>query len=342
LISRDSTGLNVVRGSVRRQTAAVEEGRAYPDLPADVRAAYVRPTKTVGWDEGLLQLFRGGSFGGDGAEKARRRLPRLADAGARAVVVVGTEDRTTPPALAEGLRDALVRAGVRDVRFERLRGGGHLPMEQEAGGVRDAFERVVAETLRATTPEPTTGGKGAAETRGDDGTNDQPDERETEEMAAGDDLTAEAKVVKAADAPTPTPTPEANAGDLSRAAPTTTEGGSPGGGPSPTNTRKRAAGAKKATSYYETIGGVRYDRKVLDAFRAATEGGSLVVGAAEAEALFGALSDGPRRLVTRRDGAKVRSAVTNVELDTADYVMERFEWTDEAKAWFEERLRDER
>ena len=62
----------------------------------------------------------------------------------------------------------------------------------------------------------------------------------------------------------------------------------------------------------------------------------------EAEALFGALSDGPRRLVTRRDGAKVRSAVTNVELDTAEYVMERFEWTDEAKAWFEERLRDER
>ena len=79
-----------------------------------------------------------------------------------------------------------------------------------------------------------------------------------------------------------------------------------------------------------------------DAFRAATEGGSLVVGAAEAEALFGALSDGPRRLVTRRDGAKVRSAVTNVELDTAEYVMERFEWTDEAKDWFEERLRDER
>ena len=347
LISRDSTGLNVVRGSVRRQTAAVEEGRAYPDLPADVRAAYVRPTKTVGWDEGLLQLFRGGSFGGDGAEKARRRLPRLADAGARAVVVVGTEDRTTPPALAEGLRDALVRAGVRDVRFERLRGGGHLPMEQEAGGVRDAFERVVAETLRATTPEPTTtGGKGGAETGGDDGTNDRPDEREAEEMAAGDDdLTAEAKVVKAADAPTPTPTPtpEANAADVSRAAPTPTEGGSsPGGGPSPANTRKRAAGAKKATSYYETIGGVRYDRKVLDAFRAATEGGSLVVGAAEAEALFGALSDGPRRLVTRRDGAKVRSAVTNVELDTAEYVMERFEWTDEAKDWFEERLRDER
>jgi pimeloyl-ACP methyl ester carboxylesterase len=233
LISRDSTGLNVVRGSVRRQTAAVEEGRAYPDLPADVRAAYVRPTKTVGWDEGLLQLFRGGSFGGDGAEKARRRLPRLADAGARAVVVVGTEDRTTPPALAEGLRDALVRAGVRDVRFERLRGGGHLPMEQEAGGVRDAFERVVAETLRATTPEPTTGGKGGAETRGDDGTNDRPDERKAEEMAAGDDLTAEAKVVKAADAPTPTPTPtpEANAADVSRAAPTTTEGGSsPGAG----------------------------------------------------------------------------------------------------------------
>ena len=115
---------------MRRQTAAVEEGRAYPDLPADVRAAYIRDEdRRLG--RALLQLFRGGSFGPT-APKARGGFP-ASPTGRAAVVVVGTEDRTTPPALAEGLRDALVRAGVRDVRFERLRGGGHLPMEQGRG-----------------------------------------------------------------------------------------------------------------------------------------------------------------------------------------------------------------
>jgi hypothetical protein len=37
-----------------------EEGRMYADLAPEVRAAYLRPTKAEGWDQGLLQLFRSG------------------------------------------------------------------------------------------------------------------------------------------------------------------------------------------------------------------------------------------------------------------------------------------
>ena len=46
LVSQDGPGLNVVRGSVRRQMAAIEEGRAYADLPPETKAAYMRPTRT--------------------------------------------------------------------------------------------------------------------------------------------------------------------------------------------------------------------------------------------------------------------------------------------------------
>ena len=45
LISQDGPGLNVVRGSVRRQMAAIEDGRTYTDLDPETKAAYMRPTK---------------------------------------------------------------------------------------------------------------------------------------------------------------------------------------------------------------------------------------------------------------------------------------------------------
>jgi pimeloyl-ACP methyl ester carboxylesterase len=43
LVSQNGPGLNVVRGSVRRQTAAVESGATYGDLDRETRDAYVRP-----------------------------------------------------------------------------------------------------------------------------------------------------------------------------------------------------------------------------------------------------------------------------------------------------------
>ena len=146
LISQDGPGLNVVRGSVRRQMAAIEDGRTYTDLDPETKAAYMRPTKAENWDVGLLQLFRGGSFGGDG-ERLRREMPKLATNGVKVAIVIGSKDRTTPPPLSEALRDALVEAGVKDVRYESLPDAAHLPMEEEAGGVRERFESIVVDVV---------------------------------------------------------------------------------------------------------------------------------------------------------------------------------------------------
>ena len=148
LVSQDGPGLNVVRGSVRRQMAAIEEGRTYADLPPETKAAYVRPTKAENWDVGLLQLFRGGSFGGDG-ERLRAEMPKLAANGVEVAIVVGEKDRTTPPPLSEALRDACVAAGVEDVRYELMPMASHLPMEEEAGGVRERFEAIVVDVVSA-------------------------------------------------------------------------------------------------------------------------------------------------------------------------------------------------
>ena len=158
LVSQNGPGLNVVRGSVRRQTTAVESGATYGDLDRETRDAYVRPTLAEGWDVGLLQLFRAGlgSFGGDGA-RLRREMPRLCDSKDdfkkpfKALVVVGAKDETTPPRLAESLRDALARSGVRpeNLRFELLPSAAHLPMEQTEGGVRETFEALVVEQVKA-------------------------------------------------------------------------------------------------------------------------------------------------------------------------------------------------
>lgn len=104
-----------------------------------------RPTKAEGWDQGLLQLFRGGGFGGDG-DRLRAAMPSLAAAGTTAAVVVGSRDKTTPPSLAERLRDALRDAGV-EVRYELMPAASHLPMEEEAGGVRVDFEAIVVDVV---------------------------------------------------------------------------------------------------------------------------------------------------------------------------------------------------
>ena len=70
---------------------------------------------------------------------------------AKALVVVGAKDETTPPRLAESLRDALSGAGVQpeNLRFELLPTAAHLPMEQTEGGVRETFEALVVEQVKA-------------------------------------------------------------------------------------------------------------------------------------------------------------------------------------------------
>jgi pimeloyl-ACP methyl ester carboxylesterase len=146
LIAQDGPGLNVVRGSVRRQTAAVEAGVTYADLDPETRAQYVKPTKTEGWDVGLLQLFRAGlGRFGSGGDRLRTELPKLADNKIKVLVLVGVLDETTPPALAEGFVEAMKQAGMleSDLQYVLLPDANHLPMEQTTFGVRESFEKIV-------------------------------------------------------------------------------------------------------------------------------------------------------------------------------------------------------
>ena len=76
----------------------------------------------------------------------RAGMPALAAAGTGAAIVIGSKDKTTPPALAAALRDALRDAEV-EVRYEQMPAAAHLPMEEEAGGVREEFEAIVVDVV---------------------------------------------------------------------------------------------------------------------------------------------------------------------------------------------------
>jgi len=89
----------------------------------------------------------------------------------------------------------------------------------------------------------------------------------------------------------------------------------------------RGKGAKPK-SYYRVVGGVRYDRKVLEDCEAAVDDDG-VIDLAEARRVVADVLDGPRRAQARG----VVSAVTDCELATLRYAHERFRWTEEADAW---------
>jgi hypothetical protein len=57
-----------------------------------------------------------------------------------------------------------------------------------------------------------------------------------------------------------------------------------------------------------------------------------------AKTTWALIADGSVKKQVRADGRVVKSAVTNVELATALYVLEAFEWADDAAAWFRERI----
>ena len=142
LVSQDGPGLNVVRGSVRRQMAAIEEGRTYANLPPQTKAAYAT-------DEGEL----------DGLASAvprrvlrrRRRSPARGDAQARGERRQGGDrrGRKGPNHAAAAVRGAEERADAgRDVRYELMPMASHPPME-EALGVRERFEAIVVDVVSA-------------------------------------------------------------------------------------------------------------------------------------------------------------------------------------------------
>jgi hypothetical protein len=85
------------------------------------------------------------------------------------------------------------------------------------------------------------------------------------------------------------------------------------------------------------VNGERYDRRVLDdcdAFQKVN--GS--VDLAEARRMYEDVSDGPAKPQARGK----TSSVTDVEIATLEYALATYAWTDEARAFVENKLREDR
>ena len=83
----------------------------------------------------------------------------------------------------------------------------------------------------------------------------------------------------------------------------------------------------------EIIDNLKLDKKILGTVRD-FEANLTVIDIKQARRIFKLVTDGPVRDVRRRSGKVVQSAVSNVELDTALYVLDEFKWSAEAKKWF--------
>jgi len=83
----------------------------------------------------------------------------------------------------------------------------------------------------------------------------------------------------------------------------------------------------------EIIDNLKLDKKILSTVRD-FEANLTVIDITQARRIFKLVTDGPVRDVKRRSGKVVQSAVSNVELDTALYVLDEFKWSSEAKKWF--------
>ena len=83
----------------------------------------------------------------------------------------------------------------------------------------------------------------------------------------------------------------------------------------------------------EIIDNLKLDKKILSTVRD-FEANLTVIDIKQARRILKLVTDGPVRDVRRRSGKVVQSAVSNVELDTALYVLDEFKWSSEAKKWF--------
>jgi len=83
----------------------------------------------------------------------------------------------------------------------------------------------------------------------------------------------------------------------------------------------------------EIIDNLKLDKKILATVRD-FEANLTVIDITQARRILKLVTDGPVRDVRRRSGKVVQSAVSNVELDTALYVLDEFKWSAEAKKWF--------
>ena len=80
--------------------------------------------------------------------------------------------------------------------------------------------------------------------------------------------------------------------------------------------------------------GSSYYKVVDDAVEFQANNGS--IDKADAQRIFLDIVDGPKRAVGGAN--ETMTTVTNVELDTAQYIYDNFEWEEDAKVWFYEEL----
>ena len=93
---------------------------------------------------------------------------------------------------------------------------------------------------------------------------------------------------------------------------------------------------RSGVSYYKVIDGERYDRRVLDDCEAFERvNGSVDLG--EARRMYRDVSDGP----SKPQGRGRTSSVTDVELATLEYALATYAWTDDARAFVEDKMREE-
>jgi hypothetical protein len=98
-------------------------------------------------------------------------------------------------------------------------------------------------------------------------------------------------------------------------------------------TRVHPRAFASASSYYEVVGGLKYDKECMNAAREAVAGkGDGRVSKADAETIIAKLVDG--RVSQGASG----NSITEIEYRTAFRVLHEFNWTPEAQAVFIERL----
>jgi hypothetical protein len=98
----------------------------------------------------------------------------------------------------------------------------------------------------------------------------------------------------------------------------------------------RSSSGRSGTSYYKVIDGVRYDRRVLDDC-VAFEKVNGSIDLAEARRMYEDVSDGP----VKPQGRGKTSSVTDVELATLAYALATYAWEDDARAFVEDKVREE-
>ena len=58
----------------------------------------------------------------------------------------------------------------------------------------------------------------------------------------------------------------------------------------------------------------------------------------EAMRIMADINDGPTRPIF--PGSDIRSKVTNIELATADYALDKYKWAEDARAWFSNEIQE--